>query len=814
MPRFHVRPDRSAPRRYPTARREKSDNIPPAPPKTQIRPPRPGEPRRENSAPGSLNLGTAQKNFLRKGDGSRASSPAPGSRPSSRPPSRLRTSSPAPGTAFAPDLQASMKNMEDFLKHADELLERTKAAQAEVATAGEWNLPEWMRQIRDPPLVTPAQMRAGMAPTAVRVPETPAATPATVLTPAATPATAPFSRPPHSPGSIPGVFVSEDFSSSMRSVMDTVRRVAKATGSEQLRAQAEALDSQMTREAEVEAHDAQTRSSWYPQTASSAAILNAPLARSDAEALAESLRVAADAAAADARTRTHIESKKARGQKGGEAKSLRERLRSITDSVAKLRGDGGRGESARRRGGAYFYRDDDDEDDRETDYAISDDDAGGAGARMDVRRMDAEVQAAMSRSSSRAARASTPGLHRVESSARVRSAPVSRLGARVGSRRDLSRLAFERAAAGHAGHASGATTGATDGWWSRPGSRAGRNRTNPNAYADAGVGDFNVRDGTEDLENVDPDGYDRAGYEDAPIVNKESLAAAVAAAMAVANSMRPPPPPPPPMTDEEREENGRLRDELAAENGRLRETVRRLRSELGVANRLVMGYHAQLMTGGSCAPRFGDIPETRRGDETTRAPSFKHRAPRAPFADAPADPPREPAWDDTTSLKTRGASSSAYVGGNGGGRSAWRAERKRRTAELETLQSERQIAEEAAAMDERVALDANEQLREEIGELREMMREVMRRQQTPRGLRPKPPVHPASPRATTTESPTRSHPRTHFHGEHFQGLYDETRGDEAGDKVTHGVRDPSPEPPDVEAEDPTSVRTSPYRSTG
>ena len=793
MPGFHARPDPSAPRRYPTARREKSDIIPPAPPETQIRPPRPGDPRRENSAPGSLNLGTAQKNFLRKGDGSRASSPAPGSRPSSRPPSRLRTSSPAPGTAFAPDLQASMKNMEDFLKHVNELLERTKAAQAEVATAGEWNLPEWMQQIRDPPLVTPAQMRAGMAPTAVPVHETPAATPATA-------------------GGIPGMFVSEDFSSSMRSVMDTVRRVAKATGSEQLRAQAEALDSQMTREAEVEAHDAQTRSSWYPRTASSAAILNAPLASSDAEALAESLRVAADAAAADARTRTHIESKKARGQKGGEAKSLRERLRSITDSVAKLRGDGGRGESARRRGGAYFYRDDDDDDDRETDYAISDDDAGGAGARMDVRRMDAEVQAAMSRSSSRAARASTPGLHRVESSARVRSAPVSRLGTRVGSRRDLSRLASERAAAGHA---SGATIGATDGWWSRPGSRAGRNRTNLNAYADAGVGDFNVRDGgTEDFENVDPDGYDR-DREDAPIVNKESLAAAVAAAMAVANSMRPPPPPPPPMTDEEREENGRLRDKLAKENGTLRETVRRLRSELGVANRLVMGYHAQLMTGGSRAPRFGDIPETRRGDETTRAPSFKHRAPRAPFADAPADPPRGPAWDDTTSLKTRGASSSAYVGGNGdgGARSAWRAERKRRTAELETLQSERQIAEEAAAMDERVALDANEQLREEIGELREMMREVMRRQQTPRGLRPKPPVHPSSPRATTTES-YENNPRTHIRGEHFQGLYDETRGDEAGDKVTHGVRDPSPEPPDVEAEDPTSVRTSPYRSTG
>ena len=66
-----------------------------------------------------------------------------------------------------------MKNMEDFLKHADELLERTKAAQAEVATAGEWNLPEWMRQIRDPPLVTPAQMRAGMAPPPSAFPKPP-----------------------------------------------------------------------------------------------------------------------------------------------------------------------------------------------------------------------------------------------------------------------------------------------------------------------------------------------------------------------------------------------------------------------------------------------------------------------------------------------------------------------------------------------------------------------------------------------------------------------------------------------------------------
>ena len=56
-------------------------------------------------------------------------------------------------------------------------------------------------------------MRAGMAPAAVRVPETPAATPATaaVVSAARTPATAPFPRSSATPGAIPGLFVSEDF---------------------------------------------------------------------------------------------------------------------------------------------------------------------------------------------------------------------------------------------------------------------------------------------------------------------------------------------------------------------------------------------------------------------------------------------------------------------------------------------------------------------------------------------------------------------------------------------------------------------------
>ena len=41
-------------------------------------------------------------------------------------------------------------------------------------------------------------------------------------------------------------------------------------------------------------------------------------------------------------------------------------------------------------------------------------------------------------------------------------------------------------------------------------------------------------------------------------------------------------------------------------------------------------------------------------------------------------------------------------------------------------------------------------------------------------------------------------------------MYDETRGDEAGDKVTHGVRDPSPEPPDMMDAEGTSTPAPPF----
>ena len=377
----------------------------------------------------------------------------------------------------------------------------------------------------------------------------------------------------------------------------------------------------------------------------------------------------------------------------------------------------------------------------------------------------------------------------------VRSAPGSRIGSRRGSYEDLGRAAAQNAAR-NGGRRSrrGSVEG---GWWSRPASRDGRGppvgSEHGGDYVDQGVGDWNVRDDVYGAENMDPNIHQSRDPTE-PIVNKESLAAAMAAALAVAESMKPPPPPPPPprMTDEERVA-------LTAENTRLRETIKRLRSELGVANRLVMGYHAQLMTGGSSAPKFGTQPAF--GQDSARAPSFKHRAPHAPFT-RPNDPPPN-AWNDTQSKN------GSYVGGNGdgGAKSAWRAEQKRRSAELETLQAERAVAEEAERHDTYVALDANDALRDEIGELREMMREVMRRQQTPKGLRPKPPVHPSSPRRY---NPYHS-PQPRYHPpEHFQGLYDETRGDEAGDKVTHGVRDPSPEPPDMMDAEGTSTPAPPF----
>ena len=57
----------------------------------------------------------------------------------------------------------------------------------------------------------------------------------------------------------------------------------------------------------------------------------------------------------------------------------------------------------------------------------------------------------------------------------------------------------------------------------------------------------------------------------------------------------------------------------------------------------------------------------------------------------------------------------------------------------------------------------------EIGELREMMREVMRRQQR-RGAQAEAAGAPGVAAASDDdESPTRSHWRTHFHSEHFQG---------------------------------------------
>ena len=698
-----------------------------------------------------------------------------------------------------------MKNIEDFLRQAEQWEARVRAMGAEAERRLPPDRTTQMREM-DPPLVTPAQMRAGMAPTVhiptVHIPDTPHADPGTpgFTMPSHTGMATPMARTgllrsgatptPRAVTVRPETERNDDFTSSMRSVMDTVKRVANVTGSDALKQHADQLESSMRGDDPSPTRNAAAYAG-YPGGIDG----DGPLARAHQEVLAEQFRreamdreVAAeqfrrDAIAADddRRTQAYIDSKK---EPGKEVKSLRERLRSITDSVAKLRGGGGPEGRWGRRG----Y----DDGDQETEYAISDDEAP-----REVRRVDREVQARMSRASRREGFTSANTV-RIDPQPThydgVRSAPGSRIGSRRGSYEDLGRAAAQNAARNGGGRSRrGSVEG---GWWSRPASRDGRGppvgSEHGGDYVDQGVGDWNVRDDVYGAENMDPNIHQSRDPTE-PIVNKESLAAAMAAALAVAESMKPAPPPPPPrMTDEERVA-------LTAENTRLRETIKRLRSELGVANRLVMGYHAQLMTGGSSAPKFGTQPAF--GQDSARAPSFKHRAPHAPFT-RPNDPPPN-AWNDTQSKN------GSYVGGNGdgGAKSAWRAEQKRRSAELETLQAERAVAEEAERHDTYVALDANDALRDEIGELREMMREVMRRQQTPKGLRPKPPVHPSSPRRY---NPYHSPQPRYNPPEHFQGLYDETRGDEAGDKVTHGVRDPSPEPPDMMDAEGTSTPAPPF----
>ena len=182
------------------------------------------------------------------------------------------------------------------------------------------------------------------------------------------------------------------------------------------------------------------------------------------------------------------------------------------------------------------------------------------------------------------------------------------------------------------------------------------------------------------------------------------------------------------------------RERAAEETGRLREANRHLRRELGVAQRLMTGYHAQLMTGGVGAR--GLLPPPRRA-RNSRAPSYRERRAHPPFAH-PFPPrvdgsrgsgeefsfriddvaPGDARDDDTFEFDVgddpiaefdvggvpRASPSVASFGAPT--HSAHRAQSKRRAAELATLRAERAFAEAAVATDGLETIRLAEEVRE------------------------------------------------------------------------------------------------------
>ena len=194
------------------------------------------------------------------------------------------------------------------------------------------------------------------------------------------------------------------------------------------------------------------------------------------------------------------------------------------------------------------------------------------------------------------------------------------------------------------------------------------------------------------------------------------------------------------------------RERAAEETGRLREANRHLRRELGVAQRLMTGYHAQLMTGGVGAR--GLLPPPRRA-RNSRAPSYRERRAHPPFAH-PFPPrvdgsrgsgeefsfrvddvaPGDARDDDTFEFDVGDDSLAEFdVGGvprrvvrrsNSFGaptHSAHRAQSKRRAAELATLRAERAFAEAATATDGLETI----RLAEEVRELKAIVAGLVRR---------------------------------------------------------------------------------------
>ena len=194
------------------------------------------------------------------------------------------------------------------------------------------------------------------------------------------------------------------------------------------------------------------------------------------------------------------------------------------------------------------------------------------------------------------------------------------------------------------------------------------------------------------------------------------------------------------------------RERAAEETGRLREANRHLRRELGVAQRLMTGYHAQLMTGGVGAR--GLLPPPRRA-RNSRAPSYRERRAHPPFAhpfpprvdgsrgsgeefsfrvddvapgDARDDEPFEfDVGDDSLAeFDVGGVPRRVVRRSNSFGaptHSAHRAQSKRRAAELATLRAERAFAEAATATDGLETI----RLAEEVRELKAIVAGLVRR---------------------------------------------------------------------------------------
>lgn len=143
------------------------------------------------------------------------------------------------------------------------------------------------------------------------------------------------------------------------------------------------------------------------------------------------------------------------------------------------------------------------------------------------------------------------------------------------------------------------------------------------------------------------------------------------------------------------DERRAARPDPAVEIARLKERNKALRRELEVAQRLMTGYHAQLMTGGA-AERFATARNNAYANRGGPPPVPSYAARRAfvrrPFA-APASVDPMPFRNDFSKEKHPMARMAGL-------RSTLRAESKRTAAELAALTAERAYAETAADLDE------------------------------------------------------------------------------------------------------------------